>query len=181
MSKQGSLKSGLAAVFLFIKLDMHWPGEGTRVSVVFFTHIYFTKLTTFSWSLIGKSSLEYAIEALTKDLQNGDYLRQTSPRDFDAEGYFAGFQDQRRARSIWSSTVIPRLISSSHGELRKVGLTLQKKWASKSYRKHLDKARAQAEVVLDSIHKHQTRILDHSYKDLCHTLQRREGIAFFCS
>ncbi|OAQ31248.1 hypothetical protein K457DRAFT_30792 [Linnemannia elongata AG-77] len=122
----------------------------------------------------GKSSMEYAIEALTKDLQNGDYLRQTSPRDFDAEGYFAGFQDQRKARSIWSSTVIPRLISSSHGELRQVGLALQKKWASKSYRKQLDKARAQAEVVLDSVHKHQARILDHSYKDLCHTLQRRE-------
>ncbi|KAF9124593.1 hypothetical protein BGX30_000865 [Mortierella sp. GBA39] len=122
----------------------------------------------------GKSSMEYAIEALAKDLQNGDYLRQTNPRDFDAEGYFAGFQDQRKARSIWSSTVIPRLISSSHGELRKVGLTLQKKWASKSYRKQLDKARAQAEVVLDSVHKHQAKILDHSYKDLCHTLQRRE-------
>ncbi|KAG0291307.1 hypothetical protein BGZ96_005300 [Linnemannia gamsii] len=122
----------------------------------------------------GKSSLEYATDALTKDLQNGDYFRQTSPREFDAEGYLAGFQDQRKARSIWSSIVIPRLIASNHGELRRVGLALQKKWGSKSYRKQLDKARIQAEVVLDSVHKHQAKILDHSYKDLCHTLKKRE-------
>ncbi|KAF9127309.1 hypothetical protein BGW39_005967 [Mortierella sp. 14UC] len=122
-----------------------------------------------------KTNLEVAVEVLTAGLQNGDYFARTSPKDFDAEGFFAGFQDQRKARSIWSSSVIPRLIASNHGELRKIGLSLQKKWASKSYRKQLDKARAHVEAVLESVHKHQAKVLDHSYKDLCHTLEAREA------
>ncbi|KAG0358333.1 hypothetical protein BGX24_006001, partial [Mortierella sp. AD032] len=122
-----------------------------------------------------KITLELAIEALTAGLQNGEYFTHTIPKDFDAEGFFSGFQDQRKARSIWTSIVIPRLMSSNHGELRKIGLSLQKKWASKSYRKQLDKARAHVEAVLESVHKHQAKVLDHSYKDLCHTLEIREA------
>ncbi|KAG0271612.1 hypothetical protein BGZ95_000567 [Linnemannia exigua] len=123
----------------------------------------------------GKTTLEVAIEALTTGLQNGEYFTRTTPKDFDAEGFFTGFQDQRKARSIWSSVVIPRLMSSNHGELRKIGLSLQKKWASKSYRKQLDKARAHVKAVLESVHKHQAKVLDHSYKDLCHTLEIQEA------
>ncbi|KAF9082768.1 hypothetical protein BGX23_012094 [Mortierella sp. AD031] len=47
-------------------------------------------------------------------------------------------------------------------------------WHSKDYKKEFNKARAQETIVLESVHKHQARILDHSYKDLCHTLQKRE-------
>ncbi|KAG0201876.1 hypothetical protein BGX33_010056 [Mortierella sp. NVP41] len=124
----------------------------------------------------GKTKLELAIDALTLRLENGDYFQQTAPAEFDAKGYFAGIEDQRRAPAKWTTVavVLPRPLSSSHGELRTIGLALQKMWHSKDYKKEFNKARAQETIVLESVHKHQARILDHSYKDLCHTLQKRE-------
>ncbi|KAF9923554.1 hypothetical protein BGZ67_009765, partial [Mortierella alpina] len=119
--------------------------------------------------------MESAIEILTKNLENGGYFRQANPKDFDAEDFFKGFDDKRRARAVWTTTVIPRLISSKHPTLQRTGVALQRKWNSKSYRKRLNQALEQEEIVLSSVHKHQTRVLDHSYKDLCHILKKREA------
>ncbi|CAO3568654.1 unnamed protein product [Mortierella alpina] len=119
--------------------------------------------------------MDSAIEALTKNLENGGYFRQANPKDFDAEDFFKGFDDKRRARAVWTTTVIPRLISSKHPTLQRTGVALQRRWNSKSYRRRLNQALEQEEIVLSSVHKHQTRILDHSYKDLCHILKKREA------
>ncbi|KAI8598543.1 hypothetical protein EDD21DRAFT_184337 [Dissophora ornata] len=120
-------------------------------------------------------SLDTAIDALTKDLENGGYFHQVSPKDFGAEGFFKGFDDQRRARAVWTTSVIPRLISSKHPTLQRAGLGLQGKWNSQAYRKQLSRALEQEVIVLDSVRKHQTEILNHSYEDLCHTLKRRKA------
>ncbi|KAF8930097.1 hypothetical protein BGZ58_008465 [Dissophora ornata] len=120
-------------------------------------------------------SLDTAIDALTKDLENGGYFHQVSPKDFGAEGFFKGFDDQRRARAVWTTSVIPRLISSKHPTSQRAGLGLQGKWNSQAYRKQLSRALEQEVIVLDSVRKHQTEILNHSYEDLCHTLKRRKA------
>lgn len=122
--------------------------------------------------------MDSAIDTLTEDLENGEYFRQVSPKDFDAEVFFARFDDKRRARALWTTTVLPRLISSKQSTLQRAGVALQKQWNSKPYRKRLNQVLRQEEIILDSVHKHQTRILEHSYEDLCHTLKRREGIIF---
>lgn len=122
--------------------------------------------------------MDSAIDTLTENLENGDYFRQVNPKDFDAEIFFARFDNRRRARAIWTKTVIPRLISSKHSALRGAGVALQRKWRSKPYRKQLNQVLGQEKIILDSVHKHQTRILEHSYEDLCYTLRRCEGIIF---
>jgi hypothetical protein len=44
--------------------------------------------------------MDSALEVLTKNLENGGYFRQISPKDFDAEDFFEGFDDKRRARAV---------------------------------------------------------------------------------
>ncbi|KAF8933688.1 hypothetical protein BGZ58_006189 [Dissophora ornata] len=80
-------------------------------------------------------SLESAVDALTKNLESGEYFRQVSPKEFDAEGLFERFDNQRRAHVIWSNTVFPRLVSSKNRGLQSAGLALQKKWNSEAYKK----------------------------------------------
>ncbi|KAF9577809.1 hypothetical protein BGW38_006741, partial [Lunasporangiospora selenospora] len=43
--------------------------------------------------------MDSAIEVLTKNIENGGYFRQANPKDFDAEDFFKGFDDKRRARA----------------------------------------------------------------------------------
>ncbi|KAG0228027.1 hypothetical protein BGX31_006752, partial [Mortierella sp. GBA43] len=76
--------------------------------------------------------MDSAIDTLTKKLENGGYFRQVSPKDFDVEVFFARFDDKRQA--IWTTTVIPRLISSKHSTLQRAGVALQRKWNSRPYR-----------------------------------------------
>ncbi|KAF9363235.1 hypothetical protein BGX34_004583 [Mortierella sp. NVP85] len=119
--------------------------------------------------------MDSAIDTLTKDLKNGGYFRRVSPKDYDAKDFFARFDDKRRARAIWTKRVLPRLLYSKHPTLQRAGAALLKKWNSRAYRRRLNQVESQEEIILNSVRKHQKKILDHSYEDLCRVLKRREA------
>jgi hypothetical protein len=78
------------------------------------------------------------------------------------------------------------MIASKHNGLHQAGIRLQKQWKSKVYRKEVDvfwreheTIRISQTTITQSVQLHQARILQHSYKDFCNTLERREGMILF--
>ncbi|KAF9311774.1 hypothetical protein BG003_007045 [Podila horticola] len=73
------------------------------------------------------------------------------------------------------------MIASKHPGLHQTGMKLLKQWKTKAYRKEVEEfwweqetIRPSQLVVTQSVQLHQARILQHSYKNLCHTLDKRE-------
>ncbi|KAF9993820.1 hypothetical protein BGZ79_001457 [Entomortierella chlamydospora] len=120
--------------------------------------------------------LSTALLLVTDGIENAAYFQKgLSPLEYKAQDYFRSFRDKRSAHRTWSSVVIPRLIASKHEGLHQAGINLQKQWSKKSFQNELRKFWRQQDVITNSVQQHQTRILEHSYKDLCNNLESREA------
>lgn len=122
-----------------------------------------------------------ALEDLQEGVTNAEYFTSTTLANFDAWGYFRDLENKQKAHSIWSKIIIPRMIASKHPGLHQMGMKLLEQWKTKTYRKEVeefwreqDTIRTSQAVIILSVQKHQARILQHWYKDLCHTLDKRE-------
>ncbi|KAG0331889.1 hypothetical protein BG004_001466 [Podila humilis] len=125
--------------------------------------------------------LSSALKDILVGVENAEYFTSTAPVDYDARDYFHGFGKRQQVHHLWAYTIIPRMIASKHTGLHQAGIRLQKQWKSKIYRKEVDvfwqdqeAIRKSQTTITQSVQMHQARILDHSYKDLCSTLEKRE-------
>ena len=85
--------------------------------------------------------------------------------------------------SVGLCNPLPRMIASKHYGLHQAGMRLQKQWKSKVYRKEVEvfwqeqeTIRVSQTTIIQSVQMHQARIIQHSYRDLCHRLDQREGM-----
>lgn len=147
-----------------------------------------------SWSLVTQRilfivtmKLSASLKDVLEGVTNAEYFTTATLADYDARGYFRGLESKQEAHSVWSKTIIPRMIASKHPGLHQAGMRLLKQWKTKAYRKEVEDfwrkqetIRTSQAVITQSVQMHQARILQHSYKDLCHTLDKREGIEASC-
>ncbi|KAG0044350.1 hypothetical protein BGZ83_010424 [Gryganskiella cystojenkinii] len=125
--------------------------------------------------------LSAALKDIVVGVENAPYFTSTTPADYEAREYFRGVRKRQEVHRLWAYTIIPRMIASKHSGLHQAGIRLQKQWKSKVYRKEVDifwreqeTIRTSQTTITQSVQMHQARILQHSYKDLCNTLERRE-------
>ncbi|KAF9582200.1 hypothetical protein BGW38_000520, partial [Lunasporangiospora selenospora] len=125
--------------------------------------------------------LSAGLKEILEGVENAQYFTSSTPAEYDAKEYFRGVEDRQEAHRLWVNIVIPRMIASKHSGLHQAGMRLQKQWKNKVYQKEVkvfwreqETNRTAQTTIIRSVQMHQARILQHSYKDLCHTLEKRE-------
>ncbi|KAF8931135.1 hypothetical protein BGZ58_007799 [Dissophora ornata] len=125
--------------------------------------------------------LSAALKDILVGVENAQYFSSTAPVDYDAKEYFRGVGNRQKVHRLWAYTIIPRLIANKHSGLQEAGMRLQKQWINKVYREGVEAFWKEQQTIhtsqvtiTRSAQMHQARILQHSYEDLCHNLDKRE-------
>lgn len=175
-----SMNTAMQKLFYHYCSCLWWSSFTTAFQLPWFS-------PTFRIPLTVTMKLSAALKDILEGVTNAKYFTSTTIADYDARGYFRGLESKQEAHSIWSKTIIPRMIASKHPGLHQTGMKLLKQWKTKAYRKEVEEfwweqetIRPSQLVVTQSVQLHQARILQHSYKNLCHTLDKREGMDVRC-